>query len=111
MSSEEHRMWVLFPEGAGNNSYTEQPLGALWPQPPPHLAPSFLSPQEHILKITPWTSLVDQWLRLFFPNAVGLGSIPGHRPRYHMPQLRIRMLQGKTEDPTCSNEDPGQPNK
>ena len=100
MSSEEHRMWVLFPEGAGNNSYTEHPLGALWPQPPPHLAPSFLSPQEHILKIT-----------LFFPNAVGLGSIPGHRPRYHLPQLRIHMLQGKTEDPTCSNEDPVQPNK
>ena len=90
MSSEEHRMWVLFPEGAGNNSYTEHPLGAL----------CFLSPQEHILKIT-----------LFFPNAVGLESIPGHRPRYHLPQLRIHMLQGKTEDPTCSNEDPVQPNK
>ena len=47
VSSEEHRMWVLFPGGAGNNSYIEHPLGAIWPQPHPHLTPSFLSPPDH----------------------------------------------------------------
>ena len=34
------------------------------------------------------TSLVVQWLRLWAPNAGGLGSIPGQGTIYCMPQLR-----------------------
>ena len=34
------------------------------------------------------TSLVVQWLRLFTPNAGGLGLIPGQETRSHMLQLR-----------------------
>ena len=37
------------------------------------------------------TSLVVQWLRLWVPSARGLGSVPGQRPRFHMPQLRKRL--------------------
>ncbi|TEA38516.1 hypothetical protein DBR06_SOUSAS110424, partial [Sousa chinensis] len=40
-------------------------------------------------------SLVVQWLRLRTPNAGGLGSIPGHGTRSHMPQLRVHMPQLK----------------
>ena len=39
------------------------------------------------------TSLVLQWLRLWAPNAGGLGSIPGQRTRSHVPQLRVCILQ------------------
>ena len=39
------------------------------------------------------TSLVVQWLRLHTPKAGGLGSILGRGTRYHMLQLRVRMLQ------------------
>ena len=39
------------------------------------------------------TSLVVQWLRLWTPNAVGLGSIPGQGTRSHMPYLRGHMPQ------------------
>ena len=39
------------------------------------------------------TSLVAQWLRLWAPNAEGLGSIPGQGTGSHMPQLRVHMLQ------------------
>ena len=35
------------------------------------------------------TSLVVQWLRLWAPNAGGLGSIPGQGTRSHMLQLKI----------------------
>ena len=34
-----------------------------------------------------------QWLRLHVPNARGLGLIPGQGTRFHMPQLRVHMLQ------------------
>ncbi|TEA37934.1 hypothetical protein DBR06_SOUSAS1410191, partial [Sousa chinensis] len=40
-------------------------------------------------------SLVVPWLRLRAPSAGGLGFIPGHGTRSHMPQLRVRMLQLK----------------
>ena len=39
------------------------------------------------------TSLVIQWLRLWAPNAGGLGSILGQGTRSHMPQLRPRYSQ------------------
>ena len=51
-------------------------------------------------KMAPGTFWVVQWLRLPAATAGGLGSIPGHRTRsrmlqlrVHMPQLRICMLQ------------------
>ena len=39
------------------------------------------------------TSLVVHWLRLPSLNAGGLGLIPGHGTRSHMPQLSVHMLQ------------------
>ena len=51
------------------------------------------------------------------PNTAGPGSIPGQKAR-HMWQLRVCMSQLKTpqaaaetEDPTCQDKDPAQPNK
>ena len=44
-------------------------------------------------KMAPGTFLVVQWLRLSAANAGGLGSIPGHRTRSHMLQLRVHMPQ------------------
>ena len=41
-----------------------------------------------LLKITPGTSLVVQWLRLCAPSTGGPGSIPGQETRVCMPQLR-----------------------
>ena len=40
-------------------------------------------------------SLVIQQLRLCAPNAGSLGSIPGHRTRSHVSQLRVCMLKLK----------------
>ena len=40
-------------------------------------------------------SLVVQWLRLHAPSAGGCGSIPGQGTRFHMPQLRVCILQLK----------------
>ena len=57
------------------------------------------------------TSLVVKWLSLHAPNAGGLGSIPGQRTRSNMPQLKTAYATTQTEDPACSNEDLGQPNK
>ena len=37
-----------------------------------------------------------QWLRLHTPNAGGLSSIPGQRPRSHIPQLEILHATTKT---------------
>ena len=49
-----------------------------------------------------------QWLRLWAPNAGGLGLISGQGTRSHMLQLRVYMPQPKilhaamkTEDPEC----------
>ena len=42
-------------------------------------------------KVHPRPSLVVQWLRLWSPNAGGLGSIPGWGPRSHILQLRACM--------------------
>ena len=36
-----------------------------------------------------------QWLRLYTPNAGGLGKIPSQGTRSHMLQLRVRMPQLK----------------
>ena len=33
-------------------------------------------------------SLVVPWLRLYAPNAGGMGSVPGQRTRAHILQLR-----------------------
>ena len=41
------------------------------------------------------TSLIVQWLRLWAPNAGGLGLIPGQRTGSHMLQLRVCILQLK----------------
>ena len=37
--------------------------------------------------------MVVHWLRLPSLNARGLGLIPGHGTRSHMPQLSVHMLQ------------------
>ena len=47
------------------------------------------------------TSLVVQWLRLCALDAGGPGSIPSQGIRYHMPKLRVHMLQ--LTDPSCHN--------
>ena len=44
--------------------------------------------RNHLEMVTIWTSLLAQWLRLWAPNAGGLGSIPGQETRSHMLQLR-----------------------
>ena len=63
-------------------------------------------------------SLVVLWLRLHFPNARDMGSVPGQRTRSHMLPLRDCIPQRKTphatvkiEDPVCQKKDPAQPNK
>ena len=48
------------------------------------------------------TSLVVQCPRLCLPNKGGLDSIPGQGTRSHMLQLRVCMLQKKTEDPSAT---------
>ena len=45
-------------------------------------------------------------LRLWVPNAGGPGLIPGWGTRFHMPQLRILMLQLKTLHTATKIEDP-----
>ena len=57
------------------------------------------------------TSVVAQWLRLWAPNAGGLGLIPGQGIRFHVLQLKIPHALEKFEDPKCHNQGPGQPNK
>ena len=42
------------------------------------------------------TSLGIQWLRLYAPNARGLGLITGQGTRSHMPQLEILSAATKT---------------
>ena len=49
------------------------------------------------------TSLVVPWLRLYVPNAGGLGSIPGGELDPIKAQLRVCIL--KLKDPTCHNKD------
>ena len=52
-------------------------------------------------------SLVVQRLRLSAPNAVGLGLILDQGTRFHVPQLRVHMLQLKILDVTTKIKDPG----
>ena len=54
----------------------------------------------------PKTSLVVQWLRLRAPNAGDPGSIPGQGTRFHMPQLRVCMLQLKITQATTKTKTP-----
>ena len=42
-----------------------------------------------------WTSLVGQWLRVWAPNAGGLGLILGQGTRTQMLQQKVWMLQLK----------------
>ena len=56
------------------------------------------------------TSLGIQWLRLYAPNARGLGLITGQGTRSHMLQLRVYMLHlnsphaiTKINNPMCPN--------
>lgn len=65
---------------------------------------------RQFLKMRLGTSLMAQWLKLHPPNTEHPGSIPGQGARYHMPQLRVCMLQlkiprtaKKMEDPACHN--------
>ena len=48
-------------------------------------------------------SRVVQWLRIYTPNAEGLGSPSGQRSRSHMSQLKIPTCL--SEDPVCHNKD------
>ena len=50
------------------------------------------------------TPLVVQWLRFCAPNARGLGSIPGQRSAFHMPQQRSTILHVATKT-WCSQRD------
>ena len=45
--------------------------------------------------------------RLHTPNAVGLGLILDQGTRFHVPQLRVHMLQLKILDVTTKIKDPG----
>ena len=49
-------------------------------------------------RLSDFTSLSVQWLRLHSSNEGDLGSIPGEGTRSHMPQLRVQMLQLKILD-------------
>ena len=40
--------------------------------------------------------LVAQWLRLWAPNAGGLGSIPGQGTSFHLLELRVGTIKDKT---------------
>ena len=51
--------------------------------------------EEWCILITVGTSVVVQWLRLWAPDAEGLGSILGQGARSHMLQLRARRPQLK----------------
>ena len=48
------------------------------------------------------TSLVVQWLRLYAPNAEGLGSIPGQGTRARMLPLKILPAATKTQSSQIS---------
>ena len=48
------------------------------------------------------TSLVILWLRHRAPSPGGLGSIPGHGTRSHIPQLKIPRATTMIKDPACS---------
>ena len=48
------------------------------------------------------TSLVVLWLRRRTPSTGGLGSIPGHGTRSHIPQLKIPCATTMIKDPACS---------
>ena len=76
--------------------------------PPPTLLSSHIGPpsSQHGR-----TSLVVQWLRLRAADAGGLALIPGQGTGSHMLQLRVHMLQLKTEGPACHNSDRLQPNE
>ena len=50
------------------------------------------------------TSLVVQWLRLRAPNAGGTSSILAQRTRFHMPQLRVRMLQRRSKNRSAATK-------
>ena len=70
--------------------------------------PHALQPKNQ--NIEEGSSLVVWWLRLHDSNTQGPSLIPGHQTRYHMPQLRVHMLQlkilhdtRKSKDPACSN--------
>ena len=54
------------------------------------------------------TSLVVQWLTLPAPNASGPGSIPGQETRFHMPQLRVHMLQPQIQCAKMKSKDSNQ---
>ena len=56
------------------------------------------------------TSLVVKLLKFHAPNAGSLGSIPGQGTRSQTLQLRVHMLQLKTEHPACCNYGLAQPN-
>ena len=45
-----------------------------------------------------------QWLRLYAPNAGGLGSIPGQGAGPHVPQLRAHVPRLKTPRATVKTE-------
>ena len=49
-------------------------------------------------------SLVVQWLRLFAPNAGGLGLIPSQGTRSYMPQLRVCMPQQRSNIPNATTK-------
>ena len=51
-------------------------------------------------------SLVGQWLRLYAPNAGGLGSIPGWGTRSRMLELRVCILQVKIPRATVKIKEP-----
>ena len=46
-------------------------------------------------KLTVWTSLVAQWLRLCAPNAGDLSLIPGQQTRLHLPKPRPGVVKKK----------------
>ena len=43
------------------------------------------------------TSLMVKWVRLWTPNAGGLGSIPGQGTTFRMQQLKIPNAKTKTQ--------------
>ena len=71
-----------------------QPQSPDPPTLPPGPAKSLFKPSQL------GTALVVPWLRHRAPNAGGPGLIPGQGTRSHTLQVRIRMPQLKTENPT-----------
>ena len=55
-------------------------------------------------KISPWASLVVQWLRLQAPHAGGRDSIPDQGTRSHVLQLRVHMPQLKIPPATTKTQ-------